>query len=52
MPLLDLKTDLKSLRFGKDRLGGGNSGQPYITSPIPEETNNLGILYNDFLLRG
>jgi hypothetical protein len=52
MPLLDLKTDLKSLRFGKDRLGGGNSGQPYITSPIPEETNNLGILNNDFLLRG
>ena len=52
MPLLNLKTDLKSLRFGKDRLGGGNSGQPYITSPIPEETNNLGILNNDFLLRG
>ena len=52
MPLLDLKTDLKSLRFGKDRLGGGDSGQPYITSPIPEETNNLGILNNDFLLRG
>ena len=52
MPLIDLKTDLKSLKFGKDRLGGGNSGQPYITSPIPEETNNLGILGNDFLLRG
>jgi hypothetical protein len=36
MPLLDLKTDLKSLRFGKDRKGGGNSGQPYIQTGIPE----------------
>jgi len=29
MPLLDLKTDLKSLKYGKDQPGGGNSGQPY-----------------------
>jgi len=29
MPLLDLKTDLKSLKYGKDRPGGGDSGQPY-----------------------
>ena len=29
MSLLDLKTDLKSLKYGKDRPGGGDSGQPY-----------------------
>ena len=29
MPLLDLKTDLKSLKYGSDRPGGGDSGQPY-----------------------
>jgi hypothetical protein len=56
MPLLDLKTDLKSLRFGKDRKGGGNSGQPYIKTGIPETpfeeaiTSPIGV--NDFLLRG
>jgi hypothetical protein len=29
MPLIDLRTDLKSLRYGKDRPGGGSSNQPY-----------------------
>lgn len=29
MPLIDLQTDLKSLRYGKDRPGGGSSRQPY-----------------------
>jgi hypothetical protein len=29
MALLDLKTDLKSLKYGNDTPGGGNSGQPY-----------------------
>lgn len=56
MPLLDLKTDLKSLRFGKDRKGGGNSGQPYIKTGIPEtpfeEAIASPIGVNDFLLRG
>ena len=52
MPLIDLKTDLKSLRFGEDRFGRGSSGQPYITSKIPEGSSNLGIFNNDFLLRG
>jgi hypothetical protein len=36
MPLIDLKTDLKSLKYGQDRPGGGNSGQPYIQTAIPE----------------
>jgi len=51
MPLIDLKTDLKSLRYGKDTLGGGDSGQPYIQKSIPENFNNLGSS-KDFLLRG
>ena len=51
MGLIDLKTDLKSLRYGKDTLGGGNSGQPYIQTPIPDSFNNLGA-NEDFILRG
>lgn len=34
MPLLDLKTNLTTLKFGRDRLNGGDSGQPYIKTPI------------------
>ena len=34
MPLLDLKTNLTSLKFGRDRLNSGDSGQPYIKTPI------------------
>lgn len=53
MPLIDLKTDLKSLRFGKDRVGGGNSNQPYIVAPIPEGFSGVGRTGGpDFLLRG
>jgi hypothetical protein len=51
MGLIDLKTDLKSLRYGKDTLGGGYSGQPYIQTPIPDSFNNLGA-NEDFILRG
>lgn len=39
MPLLDLKTDLKSLKFGQDRPGGGSSGQPFVQYPIPEDAD-------------
>jgi hypothetical protein len=48
MPLINLVTDLKSLKYGKDTPGGGNSGQPYIQSKIPD-----GLLPRspDFLLR-
>ena len=45
MPLIDLTTDLTSLKFGSpttgDRPGGGWSGQPYIQSPI-EGNNTAG----------
>jgi hypothetical protein len=51
--LIKLKTNLKSLRYGQDRVGGGNSNQPYIKSPIPDNASSLdrsgGV---DFLLRG
>jgi hypothetical protein len=51
--LISQNTNLKSLRYGKDRIGGGASNQPYIKSPIPEKENQLdrtgGV---DFLLRG
>lgn len=56
MPLVDLKTNLKDLRFGKDRKGGGNSRQPYVQIGIPETpfeealASPLGV--KDFLLRG
>ncbi len=54
-PLVDLQTDLKSLRYGNDRLGAGmseGSGQPYIRQPIPEGSINSGLGDEDFLLRG
>lgn len=42
MALIDLKTDLKSLKFGKDRPGGGSSNEPYIQTPIPDgDTSTL-----------
>jgi len=42
-------TVLKSLKFGNDRPGGGNSGQPYIQDPIPLENSPANT---DFVLRG
>lgn len=51
MPLLDLKTDLKSLKYGSDRPGGGNSGQPYIQNNINNPTNTVGNI-DDGLIRG
>ena len=39
MPLINFKTNLTSLRFGMDQPGGGDSGQPFIQSPIPSAYN-------------
>lgn len=44
-------TSLKSLKFGKDRPGGGDSNQPYVQNPIQLEIKNPSF-YNDFILRG
>jgi hypothetical protein len=52
MGLINLQTNLKSLRFGNDRVHGGNSGQPYVQTPIPEQLGDFGSLDTDFLLRG
>ena len=48
MGLINLKTDLKSLKYGYDRPGGGSSNQPYIVTPIPDGYTSNGP---DFLLR-
>jgi hypothetical protein len=53
MALISQRTNLKSLRYGKDRVGGGDSNQPYIKSPIPDNSKSLGRDGGtDFLLRG
>lgn len=44
-------TQLKSLKFGKDRPNGGESKQPYIKKGLINDTVNP-TLYNDFVLRG
>lgn len=60
MPLVNFKTNLTSLRYGMDRPGGGDSGQPYIQSPIegPNTSNIFDKTYEtnrtslDFPVRG
>jgi hypothetical protein len=49
--LLTLTTNLKSLKFGSDKPGGGDSGQPYITSDIPSGTVT-STNFDDGLIRG
>ena len=45
--LLTLKTDLKSLKYGNDTPGGGDSGQPYIQTSIDNQSTPLGFLVRD-----
>jgi len=53
MGLVDLRTNLKSLRYGKDTVGGGNSNQPYVQTKIPDSFSKIGRTGGpDFLLRG
>ena len=53
MGLINLQTDLKSLKFGNDRPGGGSSGQPFIKKPLfTNITDQIGPSNTDFLLRG
>ena len=49
MALRDLQTNLKSLRYGKDTLGGGNSREPYVTTSINTSPGDTGG--PDFTLR-
>ena len=46
MALLNLKTDLKSLKYGQDRPGGGSSNQPYIKTDI----NTIDRVFNQIRL--
>ena len=50
MPLIDLRTNLKSLKYGADRLGGGDSGLPYIQTDI--DTADPGLKFDDGFVRG
>ena len=56
MPLLDLKTDLKSLKYGNDQPGGGSSGQPYVTTDINRVDTGFNRFrmtkFDDGLVRG
>jgi hypothetical protein len=52
MALINLTTNLKSLKFGNDQFDGGSSNQPYIQTPIPDEFGEYGFLNQDFILRG
>jgi len=53
MGLIDLKTDLKSLKYGKDRVGGGSSTQPFVQKPIPDSFSAVGNTGGlDVLTRG
>jgi len=60
MPLINFRTNLKSLRFGADRPGGGSSDQPFVQFPIEDastptqfrtyyEANRTGL---DYPIRG
>ena len=59
MALINLQTDLKSLKYSKDRPDGGYSGQPYIQTSInPDSEDGIEEFLNstpdskDFILRG
>jgi hypothetical protein len=56
MSLIDLKTDLKSLKYGKDRPGGGDSGQPYQKVDINRVDSGFNRFrmtkFDDGLVRG
>src|SRR6056300_875006 len=42
MALINLKTDLKSLKYGRDTTGGGDSKQPLVKTAIPENFAEIG----------
>jgi len=48
-PVLEGGTALKSLKYGKDRPGEGDSGQPYVQTPIDQSTS---FSDEDTILRG
>ena len=51
MPLVNLQTNLKSLKYGHDRPDGGSSRQPYITTDINDPTIPLSILVRNPIVK-
>jgi len=54
IPLISLRTNLKSLKFGADLPGYGNSGQPFIQTELPNDyvanpLNSVGNIKPIFL---
>jgi len=43
MPLINFKTNLTTLKYGLDRPGGGDSGQPYMQFPIEDANTPTNI---------
>ena len=43
MPLINFRTNLTSLKYGMDRPGGGDSGQPFIQFPIEDASTPTNI---------
>ena len=41
MALINLQTNLKNLRWGSDQPDGGDSGLPYIKTPLPENASAM-----------
>jgi hypothetical protein len=56
MPLLNLKTNLKDIKYGQDQPGGGDSRQPYIKTDINTVDTGFNRLrltkFDDGLIRG
>ncbi len=50
--LISLKTDLKSLKYGEDRPGSSNSGQPYIVTDIPDRSPFVSSADDGFVRGG
>lgn len=48
MPLIDLKSNLKNLKFGNDQPGYGSSGLPYIQTKMPGVINPTGTFNTIF----
>jgi hypothetical protein len=49
MPLINLTTNLKSLKFGNDQSGGGSSNQPYFPNSIPATDDSSDPLVSEDL---
>ena len=49
MPLIDLKTNLKDLKYGHDQRDGNSSNQPFVPTLIPANEDSLA---NNYLPQG